>query len=49
VVEILLGVDESIREEWLADGTTLVSELTGAPPRPVDQWLSEHLADFQAR
>ncbi|MDT7682609.1 MAG: hypothetical protein QOG57_2919, partial [Pseudonocardiales bacterium] len=27
----------------------LVSELTGAPPRPVDQWLSEHLADFQAR
>jgi hypothetical protein len=49
VVEILLGVDESIREEWLADGTTLVSELTGAPPRPVDQWLSEHLVDFQAR
>ncbi|MDT7611875.1 MAG: hypothetical protein QOG96_6378 [Pseudonocardiales bacterium] len=49
VVEILLGVDASIREEWLADGTTLVSELTGAPPRPVDQWLSEHLADFQAR
>jgi uncharacterized protein YbjT (DUF2867 family) len=49
VVEILLGVDESIRQEWLADSTTLVSELTGTPPRPVDQWLTEHLADFRAR
>jgi hypothetical protein len=49
VVEILLGVDESIRQEWLADSTTLVSELSGTPPRPIDQWLTEHLADFRAR
>jgi NAD(P)H dehydrogenase (quinone) len=48
-VEILLGVDEAIREEWLADTTTVVSELTGVPPRPIDQWLGEHLADFRAR
>jgi len=25
------------------------TDLTGAQPRPVDQWLDEHLADFRAR
>jgi len=47
-VEVLLGLDESIRDGWHAEPTTVVADLTGTAPRPVDDWLREHVAEFRA-
>jgi hypothetical protein len=49
VVDVLLGLDESIREGWHAEPTSVVADLTGTAARPVDDWLSEHVAEFRAR
>jgi uncharacterized protein YbjT (DUF2867 family) len=48
VVDVLLGVDQSIRDGWHAEPTTTVADLTGTAPRPVDDWLRDHLAQFRA-
>ena len=47
-VDVLLGVDQSIREGWHAEPTTAVADLTGTAPRPVDNWLWENVAQFRA-
>jgi len=50
VVEILLGVDESIREEWLADAQRWSAASPEHRPVAVDQVGSAStFADFQAR
>jgi NAD(P)H dehydrogenase (quinone) len=46
-VDVLLGVDESIRDGWHAEPTTAVADITGTSARPVDDWLREHVADFR--
>lgn len=45
-VDVLLGVDESIRDGWHAEPTAVVANLTGTSARPVDDWLREHVAEF---
>lgn len=47
-VDVLLAVDQSTRDGWYAVPTTAVADVTGAAPRPVDQWIREHVADFRA-
>jgi NAD(P)H dehydrogenase (quinone) len=46
-VDVLLGVDESIRDGWHAEPTAAVADITGTSARPVDDWLREHVADFR--
>ena len=46
-VDVLLGVDESIRDGWHAEPTELVADITGTSARPVDDWLREHVAEFR--
>lgn len=44
-VEILVGLDHIVSEGWFAETTTSVMVLTGKEPRPVDDWLREHLEE----
>ena len=49
VVDVLLGVDESIRDGWHAQPTTVVADITGKTARPVDDWLRDHVSEFRAK
>ena len=46
-VDVLLAVDQTTREGWYAEPTTAVADITGASPRPVDEWLREHVTEFR--
>jgi len=47
-VDVLLAVDQSTRDGWYAEPTRTVADITGTAPRPVDQWLKDHIAEFRA-
>ncbi|MEN3283299.1 MAG: hypothetical protein V7607_4439 [Solirubrobacteraceae bacterium] len=47
-VEVLLGLDDLFRGGVYAQPTSTVEDVTGHAPRPVDEYVGEHLAAFAA-
>jgi len=46
VADLLLGLDRFFRDSAFSETTTTVEEVTGHPPRPLTQWLSENISLF---
>ena len=49
IADFLVGVDQVFRESILGETTSTVEMLTGKPPRPLQQWLAEHIESFRNR
>jgi NAD(P)H dehydrogenase (quinone) len=47
VVDLLVGLDQMIRESTLGETTSTVQELTGKAPRSLTDWLTDNVAIFQ--
>jgi NAD(P)H dehydrogenase (quinone) len=47
VTDLLLGLDRMFRESVIAETTSTVEELTGKPPRTLQQWLIENIEVFR--
>lgn len=45
--DTLVGLDRLFRDAALAETTSTFEQLTGKPPRPVDEWLRENIAAFR--
>ena len=47
VADLFVGLDQMFRESALGETTSTVEELTGKPPRTLQQWLSENIEVFR--
>jgi NAD(P)H dehydrogenase (quinone) len=47
VTDLLLGLDQMFRESVIGETTSTVEELTGKPPRTLQQWLIENIEVFR--
>jgi hypothetical protein len=48
MVDVLVGVDELTRDNVYAVPSPTVYDLTGHAPRPVKDWVHEHVSLFGA-
>jgi NAD(P)H dehydrogenase (quinone) len=49
VADLALGLDRLFNESVMAEVTATCSDLTGKPPRSVEEWLRDNLGLFQKR
>ena len=49
VADLLVGLDQMFRESALGETTSTVEALTGKPPRTLQQWLIENVANFRSQ
>jgi uncharacterized protein YbjT (DUF2867 family) len=49
VADLLVGLDQVFRESILGETTSTVETLTGKRPRPLQEWLAEHIESFRNR
>jgi hypothetical protein len=47
VADLFVGLDQIFRESALGETTSTVEELTGRPPRTLQQWLIENIEVFR--
>jgi len=47
VTDLLVGLDQMFRESVVGETTSTVEELTGKPPRTLQQWLIENIEVFR--
>jgi NAD(P)H dehydrogenase (quinone) len=48
LIDVLLGVDDITRDNLYAVPSATVFDLTGRPPRSVEDWVDEHVSLFEA-
>jgi NAD(P)H dehydrogenase (quinone) len=49
IADLLVGLDQMIRESALAETTSTVEDLTGSKPRSLRDWLSENIGVFRTQ